>query len=383
MKPSDFEQDKHGRVIRAPQGYWAYVPDPREPPLEPNLSLVHRLAVAERSLGELAGVARTLPNPQLLIGPFMRREAVLSSKIEGTRASLSDLLLFETARLGEKENPDVREVANYVTALEYGLERLRSLPISLRLIKEIHERLLSGVSGEHGTPGEFRRSQNWIGPKGCTLEGATFVPPPVPEMSEALGYLEKYFHSKSKLPSLLRLALIHYQFEAIHPFLDGNGRIGRLLTTLLMCAEGMLPKPVLYLSAYFERHRQEYYDYLLGVSRSGDWESWIVFFLDAIALQSKDAIERSDRLLALWHGYIERMQEARSSALILRLVDELFVYPVVTNRIVSDKHSITPRSAQMNIEKLVSSGILREATGRQRNRVYISQEILSIIEKQE
>lgn len=381
MQPTDFKQDKYGRLIQAQQGYWAYVPNSLEPPLDLNLPLVQKLAKADRSLGELAGVARTLPNPHLLIGPFLRREAVLSSRIEGTHASLSDLLFFEAAQLREKEVPDVREVANYVNALEYGLQRLSKLPISLRLIKEIHEKLLAGVRGEQKTPGEFRSSQNWIGPSGCTLMDATYVPPPVTEMLEALDSLEKYFHTHSELPPLLRLALIHYQFEAIHPFLDGNGRVGRLLTTLILCAEGLLPQPLLYLSAYFEQHRQKYYDLLLGVSQRGEWDRWLLFFLDAIATQSEDAIQRSDRLLALWKKYRGRIQEARASALLLQLVDGLFAYPVITNRIASEKLSITPRSAQMNIEKLIASKILQEATGKQRNRVYVALEIISIIER--
>ena len=381
MQPSEFKQGMHGRIVQAQKGYWAYVPNPLEPLLDLDVHLVRKLAEAERSLGELAGVARTLPNPHLLIGPFLRREAVLSSRIEGTRASLSDLLFFEAAQLREKEVPDVREVSNYVTAMEYGLRRLSELPISLRLIREIHEKLMAGVRGEHKTPGEFRRSQNWIGPSGCTLLDATYVPPPVPEMKEALDSLEKYLHTRSKYPSLIRLALIHYQFEAIHPFLDGNGRVGRLLTTLLLCAEGLLPQPLLYLSAYFERHREKYYDFLLAVSRRGNWNQWVLFFLDAVATQSGDAIQRSDQLLALWQKYRERMQVARASALLLQLVDELFAYPVITNRIISEKLSITPRSAQMNIEKLISSEILQEATGKQRNRVYVVPGIISIIDR--
>jgi len=381
VQPSEFKQGMHGRIVQAQKGYWAYVPNPLEPLLDLDVHLVRKLAEAERSLGELAGVARTLPNPHLLIGPFLRREAVLSSRIEGTRASLSDLLFFEAAQLREKEVPDVREVSNYVTAMEYGLRRLSELPISLRLIREIHEKLMAGVRGEHKTPGEFRRSQNWIGPSGCTLLDATYVPPPVPEMKEALDSLEKYLHTRSKYPSLIRLALIHYQFEAIHPFLDGNGRVGRLLTTLLLCAEGLLPQPLLYLSAYFERHREKYYDFLLAVSRRGNWNQWVLFFLDAVATQSGDAIQRSDQLLALWQKYRERMQVARASALLLQLVDELFAYPVITNRIISEKLSITPRSAQMNIEKLISSEILQEATGKQRNRVYVVPGIISIIDR--
>ena len=229
MDTSRFTESSPGRLIHTPQGYGAFVPDPLPPPITFDMQMAARLSEADRALSELAGVARTLPNPHLLIGPFMRREAVLSSRIEGTQASLSDLLFFEAANLREQEVPDVREVSNYVRSLQYGLSRLDTLPLSLRLIREMHERLLEGTRGHGLTPGEFRRSQNWIGPAGCTLMDATFVPPPVDEMTEALGAFEKYLHVRSDLPPLVRLAIAHYQFEAIHPFLDGNGRIGRLL----------------------------------------------------------------------------------------------------------------------------------------------------------
>jgi len=342
--------------------------------------LVNRLSDADRALSELAGVARTLPNPHLLIGPFVRKEAVLSSRIEGTQASYSDLLFFEAARQRERKVPDVREVSNYVRALEFGLERMKDLPVSLRLLREIHERLLTGVRGENRTLGEFRRSQNWIGPPGCTLMEAIYVPPPVPEMNGALNDFEKYLHSESTLPPLVRLAIIHYQFEAIHPFLDGNGRIGRLLITLLLCADGLLPQPLLYLSAFFERHRGRYYDLLLAVSQKGIWAEWISFFLDAVVTQSKDAIQRSDQLLSLWRSYREQMQKVRASALLLKLIDELFTYPVITNRFATEILSITPRSAQNNIEKLEKAGILREISGRSRNRVYVAPKIIEVVE---
>ncbi len=383
MQPSDFKPHGSGQLVRTPQDYWTYIPVPLEPKISFDLPLVQNLSEADRALSELAGIARTLPNPHLLIGAFVRWEAVLSSRIEGTQASFSDLLFFEAANLGEKETPDVREVFNYVRALEYGLARLQDLPMSLRLMKEMHELLLKGVRGGHQTPGEFRRSQNWIGPPGCTLMDATYVPPPVHEMNQALDSFEKYLHAKSSLSPLIRLALIHYQFEAIHPFLDGNGRIGRLLITLLLCADGLLPQPLLYLSAFFERYRDEYYRLLLAVSQKGEWEGWIRFFLRAVATQARDAIKRSDKLLALWQSYRSRMQEARASALLLQLVDDLFSYPVLTNPRVTERLAITPRSAQLNIEKLVAAGILKEATGQRRNRVYIAPEIINIIEQRE
>ncbi len=383
MEPRDYETHKSGGLIHTQKGYWAYIPSPLEPILDLDLALVRRLSAADRALSELAGVARTLPNPHLLIGPFVRQEAVLSSRIEGTQASFSDLLFFEAANIGEENVPDVREVANYVQALEYGIARLEKLPLSLRLIREMHERLLGGVRGENRTPGEFRRSQNWIGPPGCTLEDAVYVPPPVDEMKQALYDLEQYLHTKSTLPPLMRLALIHYQFEAIHPFLDGNGRIGRLLTTLLICTEGLLPQPLLYLSAFFERYRDDYYRLLLKVSQRGSWTEWMSFFLRAIEVQSKDAISRSDQLLRLWQDYRDKLQEARASSLLLQLVDELFAYPAITNSRVSQRLQITPRSSQLNIEKLVAAGILREVTGKKRNRIYLAPEVMKILEQRE
>jgi Fic family protein len=313
----------------------------------------------------------------------MRREAVLSSKIEGTQASLSDLLFFEASSASPPKPPDVREVANYVNALEYGLARLNELPVSLRLMREMHERLMQGVRGEYMTPGEFRRSQNWIGPPGCLLNNAVFVPPPVDEMNQALGKLEKYLHAPSDLPPLIRLALIHYQFEAIHPFLDGNGRIGRLLITLLLCAEGLLRQPLLYLSAYFERYRKDYYDLLLAVSQAGRWHDWVIYFLLGVAEQSRDAVKRSNRLFDLRLEYHRKLQSARSSALLVRLVDELFAYPAITINHAAKSLDVTPRAAQLNVDRLIDQGILKEATGRKRNRVFIAPGIMSVIEAQE
>jgi Fic family protein len=299
------------------------------PALEIDWELANTLSEADRSLSELSGVARTLPNPHVLIAPFVRREAVLSSRIEGTQAGFSDLIFFEAAPSAKPPIEDVKEVANYVSALEHGLARLKDLPVSLRLIREMHERLMHGVRGASMTPGEFRRSQNSIGPPGCTLADAAFVPPPVAEMTQALSDFEKYLHEPPVLPPLVRLALIHYQFEAIHPFVDGNGRIGRLLITLLLCVEGLLPQPLLYLSAFFERHRQEYYRLLMAVSQSGSWTPWIAYFLRGIADQSSDAVKRANLLLSLRQRYREKMQSARSSALLLQMVDDLFSTPAL------------------------------------------------------
>jgi Fic family protein len=388
MQPTDFTKDMRGKVIRHPSGYWYFVPSPLPPDVPLTWGLVRQLSEADRGLAELAGVARNLPNPHLLIGPFIRREAVLSSRIEGTQASLSDLFFFEAAGPASPvvralPAPDVKEVANYVRAMEYGLERLKQFPLSLRLMRELHGKLMEGVRGEELTPGEFRKSQNWIGPLGCTLMDATFVPPPVPEMKDALDKLERYLHSKSLLPPLVRMALVHYQFEAIHPFLDGNGRIGRLLISLLLSHEGLLLQPLLYLSAYFEWNRQEYYRLLLSVSQAGSWSEWIEFFLKGVAEQSRDAIWRTGKLLDLWKSYRRKLASARSSALLLRLVDDLFEYPVVTVPRTAARLGITQRSAGLNIQKLVAANILTEVTGRQRYRTFVSQPIIDVIETEQ
>jgi len=382
MNPESFRDSPAGRVLRAPAGYWAFVPDPLPTVLRWTGDLVACLSEADRALGELAGLGRSLPNPHLLIRPFVRREAVLSSRIEGTRASLSDLYAFEAVQLGFFEPaPDVREVYNYVHALEYGLGRLHELPLSLRLIREAHARLMEGMRGERQTPGEFRRSQNWIGPPGSTPEDAPFVPPPVPEMQPSLHAFEGFLHGSSALPPLVRLGLIHYQFEAIHPFLDGNGRIGRLLITLLLCAWNLLTEPLLYLSAYFEADRQRYYDLLLAVSQRGAWEDWLTFFLQGVAIQSRDAVARSERLLLLRDQARGQVQQSRAAARLLQVVDLLFAQPVLTVRQVEAALEVNFSTAQRYVNQLEDVGLLREVTGQARNRVYRADEVLRAIEE--
>jgi Fic family protein len=358
------------------------MPNPLPPELPWTVELVTSLSEADRAIGQLAGLGRSLPNPHLLIRPFVRREAVLSSRIEGTRASLSDLYTFEAVQLALFEpTSDVREVYNYVRALEYGLERLQELPLSLRLIREIHGRLMESVRGEQQTPGEFRRSQNWIGPPGSTPEDAPFVPPPVLEMHESLNAFEGFLHTSSDLPPLVRLGLIHYQFEAIHPFLDGNGRIGRLLITLLLCAWNLLTEPLLYLSAYFEAHRQTYYDLLLAVSQKGSWEEWLMFFLRGVAVQSRDAVTRSERLLDLREQAREQLQKARAVARLLQVVDLLFAQPILTVRQVEAALDVNFSTAQRYVNQLEEVGLLREITGQARNRVYRADAVLKAIEE--
>jgi cell filamentation protein, protein adenylyltransferase len=385
MDLKDFKKGKAGRLIKGTRGYWTFLPDPLPPSLSIDWDLVNLLSRADRALSELGGLARNLPNPHLLIGPFVRREAVLSSRIEGTQASLSDLFYFEAApsekaAFPKKTPSDVHEVANYVKALEYALKRVQELPLSLRLFRELHKILLSDVRGKNWTPGEFRRSQNWIGPPGCTLMDATFVPPTPHEMVEALGQLEKYLHGSSNLPPLIRIALVHYQFEAIHPFLDGNGRIVRLLISLLLSHERLLPQPLLYLSAFFERRRNEYYRRLMDISREGKWREWIDFFLEGVVEQSNDAIQRTNRLLKLWQDYRNKLQEARSSALLLQLVDRLYETPVLSIPTAATFLKVTHRSAAKLIGKLIKANIITEVTKRERYRLYAALDIIATIE---
>lgn len=382
MDLETFRSSPSGRLVHSIQGrYWAFVPSPLPPQFDWGSDLVVALSDADRALGELSGLGRSMLNPRLLIIPFVRREAVLSSRIEGTQASLSDLYAYEAQQMPLFEHvPDVREVHNYVRALEYGLERLETLPLSLRLVRDIHARLMEGVRGERMTPGEFRRSQNWIGPPGSTLNQATYVPPPVEEMRTALYALESFFHREPALPPLIRLGLIHYQFEAIHPFLDGNGRVGRLLITLLLCRWGLLSQPLLYLSAYFNAHRQMYYDLLLSVSQRGTWRGWLTFFLRGVASQAQDAVGRAWRMQNLRERYREQFQAARASARLLQTVDLLFDRPILTVGQVVESLGVTIPTAQGYVDRLEEAGVLREITGQARNRVYRADEVLEAIE---
>jgi Fic family protein len=381
MDPAKFKKEGAGKLLNVGREQWAFVPNSLPPRLESTWELTERISDADRALGELAGVARTIPNPHLLIGPFTRREAVLSSRIEGTQATLAELFSAEAAARREGPSEGVHEVMNYVTALEYGLQRMKQLPVSLRLIRELHERLMKNVRGESLTPGEFRKAQNFIGPPGCKLENATYVPPPIPEMKDALDRFEKYLHEeRRKLPPLVRLSLIHYQFEAIHPFWDGNGRVGRLLITLLLCSEGLLPQPLLYLSAYFERNRREYYRLLLDVSQSGNWIDWVRFFLNGVSEEARDAVARSNQLLALRQDYRRKLQTQKAPGRTLELMEMLFTEPVVTVAGAKQRLRVTTPSAQQNVDKLVRAGIVREVTGKARYRVYVAQKIMQIIE---
>ena len=378
MNPADFTALAPGALLTSPQGYPCFVPNPLPPALSLGMSAIESLARAERALGKLAGAGDMLPNPHLLIGPFVRREAVLSSRIEGTIANEEDLVLLNVDPEVEVRRPDAREVRNYVTALEYGLKRIAELPVSLKLLKELHSLLLKGVRGGDKSPGEFRDRQNFIGTPGMPLKDARYVPPPVKEMHEALEAFEKFLRAPSERPLLIDLALLHYQFEAIHPFRDGNGRVGRLLIPLLLCERKILTKPLLYLSAYLEQHRRRYMDLMLSVSQKGEWETWIEFFLNGIAEQAMDGVERATKLMALWQDYQKRLQTARMSILAQNLVDQLFQQPAMNVGLAQQVLGVSFVSAQNNVMRLVTMGILKEVTGRKRDRIFIAPEILQL-----
>lgn len=368
-----------GKKLRVTGGYSAFIPDPLPPELAWTPQLVRALSDADRLIGRLAGEAGRLPNPHLLMRPFVRREAVLSSRIEGTQATLGELLAAEAGAAVERSPEDLREVGNYVVALEYGLKRLKTLPLSLRLIRELHEKLMKGVCGDHATPGEFRRTQNWIGPPGCTLNNATYVPPPPTELMNCLGDWEKFFH-ESTLPPLVQAALAHYQFEAIHPFLDGNGRVGRLFITLFLVERSILPTPLLYLSAFFEATRRAYYGRLRGVSERGEWEAWLTYFLYGVARQSEDALGRAERInssLNIWRKALSGV----SSKVALTLLDMLAANPFLTIKKAAERLDVAFTTAQRGIEKLEKLSIVVKVSQAKRDRVYCAKAILDILEE--
>ena len=377
--PSEPKRQPHGHLVNCPGGYRAFVPAPLPPPLAWEQELTINLSSADRAVGRLAGEGRRLPNPHILMRPFVRKEAVLSSRIEGTRATLGELMAAEAGAAVERSPADLREVGNYVTALEYALERLDTLPLSLRLVREMHEHLTRGVRGDVATPGEFRRSQNWIGPPGCTLDNATYVPPPPSELMTCLGDWERFLHDDT-LPPLVHAALAHSQFEAVHPFLDGNGRVGRLLITLLLVERGVLPSPLLYLSAYFEATREEYYARLLGVTERGEWEEWLTYFLRGVVLQSEDAVDRIQRIDDLFSQWKQGLARGQSR-LPERALDLFAENPFWTVGGLAGRLEVAFTTAQRAIGRLEAAGIVAQVGEGRRNRVYCAQAVLDVLEE--
>jgi Fic family protein len=365
-----------GRYITQPTGYRAFVPAllPPNPPLEFDGETLCLHEQATVKVGRLEGLTVNLPNPDLFLSMYVRKEALLSSQIEGTQASLDDVLTYEVENGNRPAGGDVDEVVNYVRAMKYGLARLQEFPLSLRLIREIHAELLRGVRGGESarTPGDFRITQNWIGPPGCTLAEATFVPPPPEEMKTALYDLEKFLHAGIPLPMLVQCALVHAQFETIHPFLDGNGRVGRLLITLLLCHSGMLQRPLLYLSYYFKAHRNEYYDRLNAIRANGAWEEWLRFFLRGVAVVAQQAAETAEKILKLRDTHVRTIHDAypRASANAIKLLDCLFEQPYVTTALTTARLGISTPTANVLLTRFVDAGLLKEVTGKSYGRVY-------------
>ncbi len=367
-------QLRAGRYVKQPNHYSAFMPEPLPPvpPIDIDGAMQTMLSKADRALGRLDGSIQTLPDPDMFVFMYVRKEAVLSSQIEGTQSSLNDLLEAEAAIHDADRPSDVSEVLNYVRAMNYGLQRLAELPISVRLIREIHERLMHGVRGNHANPGELRTSQNWIGPGGSTLNDAIFVPPPPHEVGRLLSDLEKFVHAESDIPALIKIGLIHAQFETIHPFLDGNGRVGRLLIAFYLCQKEILLKPVLYLSHWFKLHRARYYELLQNIRHKGEWEEWIKFFLEGVASVSLEATETARKIVALRedHRRIITDRFGRSAGNGLKILEGLYTNPYINTSIVRQRLRISFPPAIDLLQRFVDANILTEITGRERYRMY-------------
>jgi Fic family protein len=363
-----------GAYHRQVENYAAFVPHnlPPTPAIEYDDEMQTLLSRADRALGRLDGSIQALPNPELFVFMYVRKEAVLSSQIEGTQASLADVLEVEAKLFDPMRPDDTDEILNYVTALNFGLSRLETLPLSQRLIREIHKELMQGVRGQHATPGEYRRSQNWIGPAGVTLSQATFVPPPPHLLPELLSSLETFIHADDTMPLLLKLGLVHAQFETLHPFLDGNGRMGRLLITFLLCERQALTKPVLYLSHYLKRHRAEYYGHLQSIRDDGRWEDWLKFFLRGVAEVANEATETSREIVQMREAHRGKLIETlgRGAANGLKLLESLYKRPIFTVANVATLLNVSKQAANTLTERFVELEMIVEVTGNTRYRVF-------------
>jgi Fic family protein len=378
------ESTRAGQYIEQIEGYKAFIPTPLPPvpALVIDEEMLALLSQADRALGRLDGATDALPNPDLFVFMYVRKEAVLSSQIEGTQASLIDVLEFESQSL-EPDNPqDVAEVVNYIAAVNYGLRRLQELPISLRLIREIHQELLRDGRGAERSPGEFRRSQNWIGPNGCSLTNATYVPPPPYEMMQSLDNLEKFLHSPQPMPTLIKIGLAHAQFETIHPFLDGNGRTGRLLITFFLCEQNILERPLLYISYYFKKYRSEYYDRLQAIRDSGSWEEWLKFFLRGVYEVAQEATATARKIVSLKEEHRQLLLEkmGRRSGNAIALLESLYFRPIFTVEHAQNITSLSYPNANTLIKNLCDVGILQEITGQKRNRAFSYEPYLKIFQ---
>lgn len=373
-----------GQYLTQVTGYRAFVPRPLppDPPLNIDAEMLSVLSKADQALGRLYASADMLPNPNMFVSMYVRKEAVLSSQIEGTQASLDDLLEYEAARPNEPLVRDVFEVVNYVRAMNHGLDRLETLPLSNRLLREIHQELLTGVRGENKSPGEFRRTQNWIGSSSGSINDALYVPPPRHEMESAMGLLESYLHSPDITPVIIKAGLIHAQFETIHPFSDCNGRVGRLLITFYLCAQRVLNRPLLYLSAYFKHYRQVYYERLQEVRDLGKWEEWIKFFLEAVAHVAREAASTARAIIHMREEFSNLIQEQlRNSSSGLHLLDLLYEEPYLTvNRAMIGLNVSYPTASRL-LNSFIEYGIVQEITGQSRYRVFRYGQYIDLLQR--
>ena len=373
--------NRAGVFIMQPSGFKSFLPHdlPPEPPVEFDGEMLALLSEADRKLGRLDGVTQILPNPEMFVAMYVKKEAVLSSQIEGTQASLTDVLEVNAK---DDKREDVGEVVNYVAAMNYGLKRLKEFPLCLRLIREIHEVLLGNGRGSNRNPGEFRKTQNWIGPAGCTLANARFVPPIIPDMEKALGNLENFFYAEDNIPALIKIALIHSQFESIHPFLDGNGRMGRLLITFWLCQQDILSQPLLYLSYYFKKNRLEYYDRLMAVREKGDWEGWIKFFLKGVAMTADEATAAAKEIIKLKSACENKIVSRGWSVVYNILLDYLFEFPIVSINDAVEKLQVSYPTAAKVIDNLCSLDVLQDITPDQkRNKKYAFVSYMEILNR--
>ena len=379
MERKNFKKPS-GKLVKNSDGDLTFVPNDLPPELEYDRNLVSILSEANTNLGMLAGIGQLIPNPHLLISPYIRREAILSSRIEGTMASLSDLFLYEITGKEPEDYMRIREVRNYVSATIGTLKDLKN-GITLDLIKFAHKKLLYKVRGEDRFPGNFREMQNWIGPPQSSIEEATYVPPPSEEILKLLRRLAKFLKRPPKdIPLLVQCALVHYQFETIHPFLDGNGRIGRLLITLFLQDRGLLPQPLLYLSAYLERNKREYGDRLTAVREESDFRGWLQFFLKGVSTQASEAIDNVQMMINLDKRYQKILREMKSTTTATRLAEGLFLNPYTTISNAADYLHVTFPTAQNAIKTLEKAGILKEHTRKRRSRIYVADDLVQILD---
>lgn len=376
--------DRAGTYAQQPGGFKAFLPKPLPPVpgIRYDDELQALLSQADQAIARLDGIVTVLPNPELFIAMYVKKEALLSSQIEGTQASLEGVLEFEADMRPRDNINEIKEVVNYIKALEYGIAHIAQSPANAHLFREIHRILITSTRGSKKALGEFRRTQNWVGPPGANVFDAHFVPPPPEQILGAMANLETFFNEKNRMPPLVRIALIHAQFETIHPFIDGNGRIGRLLITFFLVARKVLSRPLLYLSYYLKKNREEYYGLLTRVRLQGDWESWVKFFLRGIDEVSREAALAAAEVIALKQRLVDRLFENRfSSIYAVKLIDLLYARPIINVKAITDEFKISKESGNELANRFEQLGILKELTGKQRYKKYLFHEYTNIISR--